>query len=39
VIAGSDEAYATNITPQTVTITSSPTVPGTLDIPVVAGHL
>ena len=38
VIAGSDAAYATNVTPQAVTVTTSPAAPGTLDLPVVAGH-
>ena len=37
VIAGSDAAYATNLTPQTVTVTSSPAGPGTLDLPVTGG--
>jgi predicted acyl esterase len=39
VLAGSDLAYGTNLTPQVVTVTSSPADPGSLDLPVVSGHL
>jgi predicted acyl esterase len=39
VLAGSDLAYGTNLTPQVITATSSPAAPGALDIPVVAGRL
>ncbi len=38
VIAGSDAAYGTNLTPQAVTVTSSPAAPGALELPLVGGH-
>lgn len=38
VVAGTDAAYSTNLTPQPVTVTSTPNSPGTLTIPVVAGQ-
>jgi predicted acyl esterase len=38
VLAGSDLAYGTNLTPQVVTATTSPAAPSSLDIPVVAGR-
>ena len=39
VLAGSDLAYGTNLTPQELTVTSSPAAPSSLDLPVVSGKL
>ncbi len=38
VVAGTDAAYSTNLSPQAVTVTSTPNSPGTLTLPVVAGQ-